>query len=271
MFSGIESGFFDYSALTGGAADYVYQGMLNEVNNASSSFLIAGADRYTGYADARSYVDTALAELNTFRDNLSQGTSIVQAASEQAGRIDEKLDRLEQLAEMAASGTYSSQEVAAFQDEFDSILGDIDEIAIKTSTAGQNVFIGTGNIDVSVGDGLDISITKKDLTASALGLVEDMDLANDPSAALAAVQNARGEMDTYMTGLDQNQADLESADEILAANKSDLLAIKNTITSTDAAWQMVNAVMGQMGSTPAVTLAAQANEQAQTAMILLLD
>lgn len=271
MFSGIESGFFDYSALTGGAADCVYQGMLNEVSNASAGFLIAGADRYTGYADARSYIDTELAELNTFRENISQGASIVQTASEQAGRIDEKLDRLEQLAEMASSGTYSSQEVAAFQDEFESILGDIDDIAIKTSPAGQNVFIGTGNIDISVGDGLDISIAKKDLTASGLGLVEDMDLANDPSAALAAVQNARTEMDTYLAGLDETQTVLESADEILAANKSDLLAVKNTVSSTDAAWQMVNAVIGTMGSSPAVTLAAQANEQAQNAMLLLLN
>ncbi len=249
----------------------LYGAMSSDINSTVTNTLIKNADRLSGNEEVRDYISDTLDEAKHYRNEISSGVSMVQTASEQSSQIGSKLGRMEELAEMAASGDYSAEEVSNFQDEFNQLIGEVDEIAIKTNANGENMLSYDSTVEIEAGSGMAVDIETKDLTISGLGVIDNVDLENDAESALAGVQSAISEVEDYQGRLAEQEQTLSDADDILVEQQSDLNTISKTVESSDAAWAMVSTIMGGFSNDSAMMLAMQANETAESAMSLLLS
>jgi len=101
---------------------------------------------------------------------------MLQSAEGGLGVMDDVLIRMRELAEQASTGSYSSDQRAIMQQEFDELAGEITRIANSTNFNGNNLLtVDTADaVEISLGNGLasnqTISIDKHDVTASGLGI-----------------------------------------------------------------------------------------------------
>jgi flagellin len=257
--------------MSGVSAQALYDTLSSKINYTASKFLIENADTYTGTALSRQYIDSSLTENRQYASNVSDGISLIQTTSDQASRISDKLDRMESLAEMASSGSYSADEVTAFQTEYEELASEISDIAIGTHPQGRSTLFYDGSEKIEVADGMEVSVNTENLTSSGLGITENMDLENDPSAALSAVQAARTTVDNHQAHLKDTAATLESAANVLSAQRENLQQISPSVQPQVAAYEALAAVMGSFSSDSSLMIATQANADANRAMTLLIE
>jgi len=87
--------------------------------------------------------------------------------------IDDNLIRMKELAEQAATGSYSTDQRDIMQAEFAEMASEIDRIAGSTSFNGITMLddtTGTGTVTVHVGSTTTITVDKCDMTESGLSL-----------------------------------------------------------------------------------------------------
>jgi flagellin len=75
--------------------------------------------------------------------NAADGVSLIQTADGALGIIDAKLIRMKELAEQAATGTYSSAQVEMMNSEYQAMASEIDRIASSTSFNGVRLLDGS--------------------------------------------------------------------------------------------------------------------------------
>lgn len=114
-----------------------------------------GADDAAGLA-IRELMRSDIAALNQGVRNASDAISMIQVADGALGIIDEKLIRMKELAEQAATGTYNSDQRLMIDSEFQAMGNEIDRIARATDFNGLHLLDGSlsGAHD---GSGLDAS------------------------------------------------------------------------------------------------------------------
>ncbi len=259
------------SIMSGASAQQLYDSLSSNINYTASKFLIENADTYTGSALSREYIDSSLSENQEYASNVADGISLIQTTSDQTSRISDNLDRMESLAEKASSGSYSADEVSAFQTEYEQLANEISEIAIGTHPQGRSTLFYEGSVKVEVSDGLEVAINTENLTSSGLGITESIDLVNDPSSAIDAVQTAQTTVKNHQTHLDEAASTLESADRVLASQRENLQQIKPSVEPQAAAYQALSAIMGSFSSQSALLIATQANADSSRAMSLLFE
>jgi len=136
----------------------------------------SAADDAAGLA-VRENMRADIAVLNQGVRNAGDAISLIQTAEGGLGVIDEKLIRMKELAEQAATGTYTSSQRAIMDSEYQKMADEITRIANATD------FNGVKLLDGNLSDGLTIhfgtgnssaedyySITVTDSTATGLGL-----------------------------------------------------------------------------------------------------
>jgi len=108
-------------------------GMLSKsIARLSSGLRInSAADDAAGLA-VREFMRSEIAVLNQGVRNANDAVSMLQTMDGAAQVIDEKLIRMKELAEQAATGTYSSDQRAIMHDEFAAMRAEIDRIAEAT-------------------------------------------------------------------------------------------------------------------------------------------
>lgn len=161
--------------------------------------------------------------------------SMTQGLAETASTIKDKFARMEELAEQAASGEYSADEVGVMQTEFEQLVGEINNLVANTEQNNNKLFSGDGTaISISIGNNSTINIAAMDLSINGEGL----DLTTDPEGVLTAIQSKvsqsshysdylgdqldnLGEMVNYIEfdkyndmGVDAQEFDMELAEEV---------------------------------------------------------
>ena len=106
----------------------------------------SAADDAAGLA-IREGMRAEIAALNQGIRNAQDGISLIQTAEGALSVIDEKLIRMKELAEQAATGTYTNEQRMIIHSEFAAMAAEIDRIA--TSTSFNGVKLLNGNISVS--------------------------------------------------------------------------------------------------------------------------
>ena len=113
-----------------------YGALSKSVNRLSSGLRINGAaDDAAGLA-VRELMRSDIAVLNQGIRNANDAISMLQTMDGAAAVIDEKLIRMKELAEQAATGTYSDAQRSIMNDEFDAMRTEIDRIAKATDFNG---------------------------------------------------------------------------------------------------------------------------------------
>ena len=118
-----------------------------------------------------------IAVLNQGVRNAGDAISMIQTAEGGLGVIDEKLIRMKELAEQAATGTYTSAQRAIMNSEYQKMADEITRIANATDFNGVKLLDGnlSSGLTIHFGTGNDsaedyYSITIDNSTASGLGL-----------------------------------------------------------------------------------------------------
>jgi len=109
-----------------------YAGLSGSVRRLSSGLRIErAADDAAGLA-IRELMRADIAALNQGVRNANDAISMIQTADGALGIIDEKLIRMKELAEQAATGTYNSDQRLMIDSEFQAMAAEIDRIAKAT-------------------------------------------------------------------------------------------------------------------------------------------
>lgn len=124
-----------------------YGNLSRSVQRLSTGLRInSAADDAAGLA-IREGMRAEIATLNQGVRNAQDGISLIQTAEGALSVIDEKLIRMKELAEQAATGTYTNEQRMIIHSEFAAMAAEIDRIATATDFNGIKLL--NGNVSVS--------------------------------------------------------------------------------------------------------------------------
>ena len=256
----------------------------------------SAADDAAGLA-IRELMRADIAALNQGVRNANDAISLIQTADGALGIIDEKLIRMKELAEQAATGTYDSTQRLMIESEYQQMASEITRIANATDFNGIKLLDGTlsnsthdgsnlkstgkmkihfGNLNDSAEDYYYIQIGTS--TASALGVGNQA--ATDSNAytvstqaaaqkALVGVNDAIVSKDKIRAHLGALQNRLENTISNLTTQSENLQAAESRISDVDVATEMTQFVRNQILTQSAVAMLSQANSMPQMAMQLI--
>lgn len=242
-----------------------------------------------------------IATLQQGARNANDAISMIQTADGALGVIDEKLTRMKELAEQAATGTYDSTQRLMIESEYQAMASEITRIANATDFNGIHLLNGslssdthngsglkaTGKMKVHFGTGNDSAedyyyIKIGNSTASALGVgnqavdengkLRDGGTISTQQAAqrsLDAITNAIISKDKIRAHLGAMQNRLENTITNLNTQAENLQAAESRISDVDVATEMTQFVRNQILSQAAVAMLSQANSLPQMAMQLI--
>ena len=260
----------------------------------------SAADDAAGLA-IRELMRTDITALQQGVRNANDAISLLQTADGALGIIDEKLTRMKELAEQAATGTYDSTQRLMIESEYQAMASEITRIANATDYNG--IHLLNGNLSSDTHDGSKMSATGKlkvhfgtandsaedyyyiqigTSTASALGVgnqsVGSDGVMRDGSTistqdaaqkALVAVTNAVVSKDKIRASLGALQNRLENTISNLSTQTENLQAAESRISDVDVATEMTQFVRNQILTQSAVAMLSQANSMPRMAMTLI--
>ncbi len=226
----------------------------------------------TGLSFAQDSLRASLVENSEKYESISEGISMVQAVDYAADTISGKVDRMKTLAAMAASGDYKKKEVDAFQVEFDLLAEDINELAVTTTPGGNN-FLNKqdGAVSISLGDGLSIDVDTTVMTVTGLGIIDNVDLTNDPEAVLSGLEAASTRIGSYAAHLESKADTLTTSLEVVEVQRDGLLAVQSVIEGIGDAMTLAGTMNNASSALSNLLVLAQANLNIDSIMELLID
>lgn len=274
-----------------------YNDLKTSTSRLSSGLRInSAADDAAGLA-IRELMRTDIAALQQGVRNANDAISLIQTADGALGIIDEKLTRMKELAEQAATGTYDSTQRLMIESEYQAMASEITRIANATDFNG--IHLLNGNLSGDTHDGSTMTATGKmkvhfgtandsaedyyyiqigTSTASALGVGNETTAGRDGSTistqqaaqkALVAITNAVVSKDKIRAHLGALQNRLENTVSNLTTQAENLQAAESRISDVDVATEMTQFVRNQILTQSSVAMLSQANSMPKMAMQLI--
>ncbi|MDE5831426.1 MAG: flagellin [Desulfovibrio sp.] len=279
-----------------------YSNLSTSTQRLSSGLRVNGAaDDAAGLA-IRELMRADIAALNQGVRNANDAISLLQTADGALGVIDEKLIRMKELAEQAATGTYDSTQRLMIESEYQQMASEITRIANATDFNGMKLLNGDLSSSTHKGTGggeYGISSQGKmkihfgtmndsaedyyyiqigDCTASAFGVgnqastdAKAYTVSTQAAAqeALVGINDAIVSKDKIRAHLGALQNRLENTITNLTTQAENLQAAESRISDVDVATEMTNFVRNQILTQSAVAMLSQANSMPQMAMQLI--
>ncbi|ABB38301.1 flagellin domain protein [Oleidesulfovibrio alaskensis G20] len=274
-----------------------YGNLSTSVRRLSSGLRVGtAADDAAGLA-IREIMRADIAALNQGVRNANDAISLIQTADGALSVIDEKLIRMKELAEQAATGTYTSDQRLIIDSEYQAMASEITRIANATDFNG--IALLNGNLSSASHDGSGLVSTGKlkvhfgtkndsaedyyyiqigTSTASALGLGNQSTVGgagytiSTQSAAqnaLVGIENAIVSKDKIRANLGALQNRLENTITNLQIQSENLQAAESRISDVDVSQEMTEFTRQQILTQSAVAMLSQANSLPRMAMQLL--
>ena len=259
----------------------------------------SAADDAAGLA-IRELMRTDITALQQGVRNANDAISLIQTADGALGVIDEKLTRMKELAEQAATGTYDSTQRLMIESEYQAMASEITRIANSTDFNG--IHLLNGNLSSSSHDGAGMTSTGKmkihfgtandsaedyyyiqigTSTASALGVgnqatassatadARTVSTQEQAQKALVGLTNAVVSKDKIRAHLGALQNRLENTISNLTTQAENLQSAESRISDVDVATEMTSFVRNQILTQSSVAMLSQANSMQQMAMQLI--
>ena len=255
---------------TDASLNTIYNGMVSAISNMPSKILFAQADTYSGKSDSEITVRKALAENSEKKETLDEATSDIQSNRSDLDEINEKVERIKQLAEDAASGNFSSEYIADAQEEIEALIVEIDDLAHGNPGDTHYLIDDSPSTTYDLGNGSAITIDSADMTSAGLGL-DSIDVTADAEGAVAATIAALGEIDDQDDYLAIKAGVVESTSLAVDVQNTVLMAAESMLESVDSAMSMLSLIISGMSEDTDSFVVAQANALADTAINLLID
>ena len=279
-----------------------YSNLATSTQRLSSGLRVNGAaDDAAGLA-IRELMRSDIAALNQGVRNANDAISLLQTADGALGVIDEKLIRMKELAEQAATGTYDSTQRLMIESEYQAMASEITRIANATDFNGIKLLDGslsgahkgdgsgaddgissTGQLKIHFGTMNDSAedyyyIKIDDCRAAALGVGNEADATSAAytvstqeaaQKALVGIKDAIVSKDKIRANLSALQNRLENTITNLTTQSENLQAAESRISDVDVATEMTQFVRNQILTQSAVAMLSQANSMPQMAMQLI--
>ena len=271
-----------------------YGRLATSVSRLASGLRInSAADDAAGLA-IREMMRTDIRVLNQGMRNANDAISLIQTADGALSVIDEKLTRMKELAEQAATGTYTSAQRLIMDSEYQAMASEISRISMATDFNGVKLLDGTlSGTGLSGGFGNQMKIhfgtgnsSAEDYyyirigsaTASALGVGNSItstqagytiSTQSAAQVALEAIELAVRSKDTIRAGLGAVSNRLSNTISNLSIQAENLQAAESRISDVDVATEMTEFTRNQILTQAAVAMLAQANTLPQLALQLI--
>ncbi len=244
----------------------------------------SASDDAAGFAVA-TRMETQLSSISVAQDNVAVGSSLLSTTESNYDLIATHLQRIRDLTEQAANGTYGQDSIDAIKAEIGARWDEIDRIAASTEFNGIKLLDGskTGGITLQVG--IDSTTNSK--------LTLDADLFKDAKAqtltgsqkttflgyftvggtnyntALTNIDNALNEVTTRQTEIGAMQNRLDSAADALDVQYSNVTSSLSTIKDADIATESSEYIKAQILQQASASLLATANQTPSIALNLI--
>ncbi len=273
-----------------------YGSLSTSVRRLSSGLRVGAASDDAAGLAIRELMRSDIAALNQGVRNANDAISLIQTADGALGVVDEKLIRMKELAEQAATGTYTSDQRLIIDSEYQAMASEITRIANSTDFNGIHLLNGnlsgathngsglvsTGQLKVHFGTANDCSedyyyIRIGTSTASALGVGsqaaegkgKSISTQSAAQAALEGIENAIVSKDKIRANLGALQNRLENTISNLQIQSENLQSAESRISDVDVSSEMTEFTRQQILTQAAVAMLSQANSLPRMAMQLL--
>jgi flagellin len=144
-----------------------YSALARSVERLSSGLRINSAKDDAAGLAVRELLRADIAVLRQAGRNAADGISMIQTAEGAMGEVDTILIRMRELAEQAATGSYSSDQRTIMHNEYAELQAEITRIAESTDFNDNKLLNSTVGVGIHVGSGY-INITPQNMDASSL-------------------------------------------------------------------------------------------------------
>ena len=240
-------------------------------------------DDAAGYS-VMTKMDTNLRSTSVCQNNVAMGSSLLSTLENNYDIMIEHMQRIRDLTEEAANGTYGADSLTAINAEIEARFTEIDRIAAVTEYNGKPLMTGGGAINIQVG--IDSSANSTITLAAALfadaktktiigksateykALITTPNTANIKTA-LDAIDAGLTDITSRQTSIGAYQNRLDSAAEALTVQYDNLSSSLSTVRDTDVASESSNFIKAQILQQASASLLTTANQTPSIALNLI--
>jgi flagellin len=264
-----------------------YDSLARSVERLASGLRINSAKDDAAGLAVRELMRADIAMLEQGARNTQDGISMLQTMEGAMAAIDDALVRMKQLAEQAATGSYSSAQRSIMNSEFEEMANEIDRIAQATvfnsitllDSASTNVTIHFGQ-RVSTAEAGGLSAANDTITVTAQNMRIGSGLAIDSATVditgVTSAQTALTAVTSAITAKDEARAAfgymmnrLDSTAKVLGIQAENLAQAESRVSDVDVAIEMAQLTRNQVLAQAGTAMLAQANTMPQMALTLL--
>jgi len=259
-------------------------------------------DNAAGYSIAKNW-EAQLSSLDIAADNAAMGSDMLSTLEDHYALLSNHVQRVRDLTEQAANGTYGKQSLEAIEAEIASRLQEIDRIASNCEYNGVHMMDGTSATEKAIQVGIDGTASKSQIKLAA-SLFSDAkvsslfnitgtgaytptsenaleNLAKDcagtatregkktPTEMLATIDAVINKISERSTTLGAAQNRIESAIESIGVQSENITSSLSTLRDADVAEESSNYIKAQILQQASATLLATANQSPSIALNLL--
>ena len=214
--------------------------------------------------------------LEQAKRNANDGISMVQTAEGGLNEVNAILTRLRELTMQAANGTVSNEDRNTINEEFRSLIDEIDRIGRNTEFNGIKLLDGSAStVSFQVGFGTtagidSISVSLSSALATTLNLNSlDIGASGSTSEAISAIDSAINTVSNIRGRLGAVQNRLNSTIANLGIQVENLSAAESRIRDVDVAYETSQLTRNSILQQASISILAQSNTQPQIALNLL--
>jgi len=208
--------------------------------------------------------------------NANDGISLVQTAEGALNEVNSILTRLRELSIQSANGTVSDQDKATLNEEFQSLVNEVNRIGRSTEFNGIKLLDGSSStVTFQVGfgttsgiDSLNVSLSASLSTSLALNSL-DIGSTGNTSTAISSIDTAINAVSSLRGRLGAAQNRLNSTINNLAVQVENLSAAESRIRDVDVAYETSQLTRNSILQQASIAILAQSNAQPQAALQLL--
>ncbi len=204
--------------------------------------------------------------------NANDGISLAQTGEGALQETSNILVRMRELAVQSANGTNAVSDRTAMQTEVTALIGQLDDIANRTTFNGLPLMNAATTINIQTGadTGQTVSIAFADMTSTGLGVgAVSLTSQAGASSAMATLDTAINSVASQRATLGAAMSRLDSTVNNLSVTNTNLSEAKSRIEDTDYSVETTKLASAQILSQASTAMLAQANQSQQGVMNLL--
>uniref|UniRef100_UPI002FE053C2 flagellin N-terminal helical domain-containing protein n=1 Tax=Muricomes intestini TaxID=1796634 RepID=UPI002FE053C2 len=207
--------------------------------------------------------------LETAQKNANDGISLVQTAEGALTEVHSMLNRMVELADQSANGTYDDPiDRANLQKEVTSLTAEINRISDGTNFNGINLLNGslaTSGLTLQIGDTADpfnkLTVTIGNMSAASLGIADiNIGTQFNAASAISLIKDAINLVSTTRGNLGATQNRLEHTINNLSVTSENMTAAESRIRDVDMAKEMMAYTKNNILVQASQAMLAQANQ-----------